>query len=152
MQPEPLVTSAQAFMRWGGQHAQFMGVLGVIVNGVFWIGAKVDHWSEGARKTRMKAGKESALPRKEMGEKIAMLQKEIALLQREMEQDAELHRAELRAANARIAQARAEAIQQTTDRFLLYGYAEEYANNEGRPPGRRLVTKYERQTVGGVWH
>ena len=35
---------------------------------------------------------------------------------------------EMEAANARTAQAKAEAIQKTSDRFLKFGFAEEYAN------------------------
>ena len=47
-------------------------------------------------------------------------------------QEAALRHAALEAAAAKIAQARAEAIQTTSDRFLQYGYAEEFEKCQGK--------------------
>ncbi len=101
MQPEPLLKSTQAFMRWGGQHAQFLGVVGVMAGGLVLFGTKITQWAGEARNVRIELGNE------------------IELLRNQSEMEAVTRQAELEAA-------RAEAAQQTTERFLLYGYVEDY--------------------------
>ncbi|CAL8470028.1 g9570 [Coccomyxa elongata] len=101
MQPEPLLKSTRAFMRWGGQHAQFLGVVGVMAGALVLLGTKITQWAGEARNVRIVLGKD------------------IELLRNQIRMEAEV-------ANARVAQARAEAIKQTTDSFLRYGYVEEY--------------------------
>ena len=100
MQSEPLLKrSAQAFLRWGGQHAQFLGVIGVITGGLVLGGTKIQHWRDEARTTR-----------RELEAKIEVLE-------------------------GRISLARAEASKETAERFLLFGYADEYARYQQKALG-----------------
>lgn len=123
MQSEPsLKTSAQAFLRWGGQHAQFLGIIGVIIGGLVLGGTKIQHWREEARNTRIELGAKFEVLEKDTEVRTSMLEKEIEVLPN--------------TTDARISQARAEASKEAADRFLLFGYAEQYA-------------KYQNQALGG---
>ena len=112
-------TSAQKFSRWGGQHAQFLGVLGVVAGGFIFIGSKTNHWAEEAKKIR------------------TVMAKEVETLRAQVEKEAATRQAQVETANARVAQARAEAIQTTSDRFLLYGYAEEFKRYQNKALGEK---------------
>lgn len=59
------------------------------------------------------------------------------------EQETALRHAELKATNAKIAQARAEAIQTTNDRFLQYGYAEEFKKFQSKALGDKAPPAVE---------
>ncbi len=96
MQSEPsLKTSAQAFLRWGGQHAQFLVVIGVITGGLVWGGTKIQHWRAEARNTRI-----------ELRAKVEVLEKEIEGMRR--------------TTDARISQARAEASKEAAENYAKY--------------------------------
>ena len=67
MRQEPsLRTSAQAFFRLGGQHAQFLGVLGVFAGGIYLLGSRIQHWSEEARNIRTELEKVIAIRHAEL--------------------------------------------------------------------------------------
>lgn len=123
--PDPgLKSSVQTFFRVGGQHAQLLGVLTVFVGAVYLAGSRIKGLSDEADKIRV-----------EMAKEVGILRAQHDTLRAQLDKEAETRRAELDAANARVAQARAEAIQLTSDRFLKFGYAEEYE-------------KYQRQALG----
>ena len=67
----------------------------------------------------------------------AQLEKEAATLRAQVEKEAATRQAQVETANARVAQARAEAIQTTSDRFLLYGYAEEFKRYQNKALGEK---------------
>ena len=111
-----LRSSAQAFMRAGGVHAQFLGVVVTVValttTAVFHAGSRVSSWAREARKIRVELVKER---------EVRQVEREVRQVEREISQ------AQQQALQAQVAQARAEAIQDTIDKFLIYGYAEEYS-------------------------
>ena len=115
-----LRSSAQAFMRAGGVHAQFLGVIVTVValttTAVFYAGSRVNSWAEEAHKIRVKLEKER---------EVRQVEREVR--QVELEKERGVGQAQQQALQAQVAQARAEAIQETIDKFLIYGYAEEYS-------------------------
>ena len=115
-----LKSSAQAFVRAGGVHAQFLGVIVTVValttTAVFYAGTSINRWAEEAQKIRLELDKEHAVRQAEQQALQAQLEKEHAVRQ-----------AEQQALRAQLAQARAEAIQETSDKFLMYGYFIEYS-------------------------
>jgi hypothetical protein len=60
---------------------------------------------------------------------------------RSLEAEAELRRTQVEAMKetlrAEVGRARAEAIQETSEKFLMYGYAEEYAKFQKKNPGQQ---------------
>ena len=111
--------SAQAFMRAGQQHAQFLGVTMIVAGAIFYAGGRYNHWAEEAQTICLEKDRE------------------VKVLQARMDKEVEVHKAQIGRARAEAIRARAEAIQETSDKFLKYGYAEEYKRFQGKTSGAK---------------
>jgi hypothetical protein len=109
--------SARTFLSSGGKHAQFIGVVLVAFGGAFALGSRI-------KSLEAAASAEAELRR-------TSLEAQAELRRTSLEAQAELRRTQVEALKetlqAEVGRARAEAIQETSEKFLMYGYAEEYA-------------------------
>jgi hypothetical protein len=145
--------TAQAFLGWGGQHAAFLSLLGGGSSAVIYLTYKISHWSDEARELKVATDlkletvavrlekeaelraamldKEAQLRVKDSETMAAMLKKEAQLRVKESETMAAKLEKEAAARRADVAQ----AVQQTTERFLMFGYAQEYSKYQKKALG-----------------
>jgi hypothetical protein len=120
--------SARTFLSSGGKHAQFIGVVLVAFGGAFALSSRIKSL-EAAASAEAELRRTSLEAQAELRRTI--LEAEAELRRTSLEAEAELRRTQVEALKetlqAQVGRARAEAIQETSEKFLMYGYAEEYA-------------------------
>ena len=104
--PTALQASRSRFMHWGRENAQFLAVGLAFVGSILYAGGRYQQ-----------------------------LQDQRELLEKGINDQRQIFKAKLEAARALAIQQKAEAIQQCNEKFLLYGYANEYKALQQRTLG-----------------